>query len=84
MVRTQIQLTEQQATRLKRLAAERQRSMADLIREGVDRLLDDEATGISRRERMQSAAASFGRFHSGVGDLAARHDVHFADAAHRR
>ncbi len=84
MVRTQIQLTEEQAERLKRLAGERRRSMADLIREAVDDLLEDQSRGATRRERLERAARSFGRFRSGTGDLADRHDVHFADAAVRR
>lgn len=84
MVRTQIQLTDEQARTLKRIAAERHRSMADLIREGVDRLLADEPQTSSRGERMRQASAWFGRFRSGTGDLAARHDQHFADAAAHR
>ncbi len=83
MVRTQIQLTEEQAARLKRLAAARGRSMADLVREGVDRLLRDEA-GTSRADRMRQVARVFGRFRSGAGDLSRRHDAHFADAARGR
>ncbi len=83
MVRTQIQLTDEQAEKLKRLAAERRRSMADLIRESVDRWLEEQA-GSKRGERMRAAARLFGRFHSAAGDLSARHDAHFADAAARR
>ena len=83
MVRTQVQLTEEQAQKLKELAAARRRSMADLVREGVERLLRDEA-GTSRRERMHRAASVFGAFRSGAPDLSTRHDAHFADAAARR
>lgn len=78
MVRTQIQLTEKQARRLKHLAASQGRSMADLIRTSVDAMLaqpeanDDEV----RRSRALRAA---GRFHSGVRDLSVRHDRHLAD-----
>ena len=78
MVRTQIQLTEKQARRLKQLAAAQGRSMADLIRRSVDALLaqpnahDDEA----KRARARRAA---GRFRSGVSDLSSRHDRHLAD-----
>jgi hypothetical protein len=39
MIRTQIQLTEEQARRLKAMAAERGTSVAELIRQGVDDLL---------------------------------------------
>ena len=41
MVRTQIQLTEEQAEGLKRLAAERGVSMAELVRQSVQRLLEE-------------------------------------------
>ena len=42
MVRTQIQLTEEQARRLKALAAEQGVSMAELIRRSVDTVLNGE------------------------------------------
>jgi hypothetical protein len=83
MVRTQIQLTEEQAAQLRRLAVQQQRSMADLIREALEILLtrhDDSA----RQDRMRRAARAFGRFRSGTGDLARRHDAHFADAVTRQ
>jgi hypothetical protein len=82
MVRTQIQLTEQQARRLKRLAAAQGRSMADLIRSSVDALLarpdahDDEV----RRSR---ALRAVGRFRSGLRDLATEHDRHLAKVLER-
>jgi hypothetical protein len=57
--------------------------MADLVREGVERLLQDQ-TGLSRTERMQSAARAFGTFASGTRDLSSRHDDYFADAANKR
>ena len=78
MVRTQIQLTPDQATQLKRLASASGRSMADLVREGVERLLRDHAV-MSRTERMQRAAHVFGTFTSGARDLSSSHDDHFAD-----
>ncbi len=80
MVRTQVQLTEEQAQRLKVIAAARGRSLSDLVREGVDRMLQDEAA-LSRRERMRRATGVFGQWASGTPDLATRHDEHFADAS---
>lgn len=82
MVRTQIQLTERQARRLKKLAAAQGRSMADLIRRSVDAMLaqpganDDEV----RRARALRAA---GRFRSGVRDLSSQHDRHLAEVFER-
>lgn len=78
MVRTQIQLTETQARRLKQLAAAQGRSMAAVIRSSVDTLLaapeasDDDV----RRTRALRAA---GRFRSGVRDLSSKHDRHLAE-----
>ena len=79
MVRTQIQLTERQAKRLKQLAAARGRSMADLIRESVDNLLAH-PDALDRDAARQRALAAAGRFRSGAGDLATAHDRHLADA----
>lgn len=42
--------------------------------------MQDEPQSSGRGERMRQAAVWFGRFRSGTGDLAARHDQHFADA----
>ena len=83
MVRTQVQLTEGQAEQLKRLAAEQQRSMADLIRQALDDLLMRQ-DGSARQDRMRRATRAFGRFRSATGDLSRRHDAHFADAVAKR
>ena len=83
MVRTQIQLTDDQARRLKRLAAASGRSMADLVRDGVERVLLEQP-GSSRAERMRHAARHFGAFASTSGDLSTRHDDHFAEAVAER
>jgi Ribbon-helix-helix protein, copG family len=78
MVRTQIQLTERQARRLKQLAAAQGRSMADLIRSSVDALLAQPQTGDAEGRRARALRA-VGRFHSGVRDLSSKHDRHLAD-----
>lgn len=79
MVRTQIQLTEEQVTQLKRMAVKTGGSMSQLIRSGVDSILRQrrEATDEQRRQR---ALAATGSFHSGTGDLAQHHDEYFADS----
>ena len=79
MIRTQIQLTEEQARRLKRLAADDGCSMAELIRRGVDRLLDGAAAD-TWEERKRRALAASGRFRSGVSDLSRNHDTYLAQA----
>lgn len=81
MVRTQIQLTDEQLRGLKRLSVAQGRSLAEIVRDGVDRVLRQHESS-SRGDRMRRAAtAAFGRFGSGQPDLARRHDEHFADAA---
>ena len=76
MIRTQIQLTEEQATELKELAARRGVSMAELVRQGVDCIL---ARG-EQRERRQRALALIGRYHDGPTDVSINHDDYLADA----
>lgn len=78
MVRTQIQLTEEQARRLKRMAAERGVSVAEVIREAVDRLPDPD----DRAERWARALAAVGKGHDreGATDVSVRHDDYLAEA----
>jgi Arc/MetJ-type ribon-helix-helix transcriptional regulator len=76
MVRTQIQLPKEQVAMLKRMAASQQVSMAEVIRQAVA-LLAQARGEAQRRERALRVA---GRFHSGLGNLAAEHDAHLAEA----
>ena len=79
MVRTQIQLTDAQARGLKALAAAEGRSMAEVIRDGVDAIL--RARGVVDREAVKARSiAALGRFKSGTRHLGSRHDDHLADA----
>lgn len=78
VVRLQIQFSEEQARELKRLAAERQVSVAALAREAVDRLFVEEG-GASPEERASRVLSAFGRFSGGGGNVAEEHDRHLAD-----
>ena len=78
-VRTQILLTEIQAQELRKLVVAERRSMADLVRDGVDAILRTHAGG-GRGHAKARALAAVGRFRSGVSDLGTRHDDHLADA----
>ena len=80
MVRTQIQLTEDQARHAKRIAAEQGVSMAAVIRQGVDLLLRSAETAVTDDVRATRAIAAAGRFRSGGGDGAVEHDRHLRDA----
>lgn len=70
MVRTQIQLTEDQARTLRELAAEKGVSMAELIRRSVERTIKESQEDEKRRR----AFGVIGRFHSGLTDVAENHD----------
>ncbi len=70
MIRTQIQLTEDQASALKELAGQRGVSMAELIREGVERVLAES----NRQQRRRRALAVLGRYHDAAVDVAVNHD----------
>jgi metal-responsive CopG/Arc/MetJ family transcriptional regulator len=73
MVRTQVQLTEEQAARLKAKAREEGTSLAELVRRAVDRLLLEEENG-GYEERMRRALLAVGRFASGARDVSEAHD----------
>lgn len=79
MIRTQIQLTEEQSRALKSLAARQGKSVADLIRQSVDYLIRA-AGAIDMAERRRRALAAAGRFHSGDSDLSMEHDRYLAEA----
>jgi len=78
MVRTQIQLTEEQSEKLKVAAARRGISMAALIRQGIDALLSQH-NDPSPEEIYQRAARAAGAHHSGTSDTASRHDDYLAE-----
>lgn len=82
MVRTQIQITENQARALRVLASSEGRSMADIIREGIESLLAERGVR-NRREIARRALAVIGAFRSGVDDLATDHDRYLAEAFDR-
>ena len=78
MVRTQIQLTEEQSRFLKRLAAERDVSVASLIREAIERLKDSK-DGPDREELKRRALSVVGMFRSGKSDISVNHDKYLAE-----
>jgi hypothetical protein len=78
MVRTIIQLPEEQAAALERAARRRGVSKAAVVREALTDLLAPEHSEDDAALRRALAAA--GSFASGVPDLAERHDDYLADA----
>ena len=79
MVRTQIQLTEEQAKALKKLASSRHLSIAELIRQGVDAVLRSNVI-VDAEEKRKRAIAIAGRFSSGKRDISKEHDKYLAEA----
>ena len=78
MVRTQIQLEEDQMQWLKRKALEKGISISQLIREGLsvyraneDRLPED---------KKKRAMAAVGRFESKISDISEKHDDYLSEA----
>lgn len=79
MIRTQIQLTQEQARRIKEVAEREGISMAEVIRQAVELWLA--AYGdLPREERKRRALGVVGRFHSGLGNVAQNHDYYVAEA----
>ncbi len=79
MIRTQIQLTDDQAKALKKLASSRHLSIAELIRQGVDAMLRSSVT-LDLEEKRKRALEAAGKYASGRQDVSARHDEHLAEA----
>lgn len=78
LIRTQIQLTDSQARELKRLAAARHVSMAELVRQGVDSVLRSN-TIMDVAEKRKRALALAGKFRSGKHDVSREHDRYLAE-----
>ena len=80
MVRTQIQLTDQQARRLRAEARERGLSLAEIIRRYVDKGLSDETP--DRAALYDRAARVVGRFRDrrGARDVSSKHDRYLDEA----
>jgi Spy/CpxP family protein refolding chaperone len=78
MIRTQIQLTEEQAQKLRELSAAGRESMAALIRKAVDQFL---VSGISDRSALYRQAESVvGKYTSETSDISIHHDRYLGEA----
>ena len=76
MVRTQVQIDEDQIIWLKIKAKDRGVSVSQLIREGIDlyRIREDRLPD----EKKNRALSAVGRFSSGLSDISAQHDEYLA------
>ena len=78
MVRTQIQLTEDQAQMLRELSLSSHKSVAALIRKAVDQFL---ITGKPDRSALYRQAGSIvGKYQSDNSDIAIKHDQYLEEA----
>ena len=77
MVRMQIQITEEQAKALRRLAARLNVSQAELARRGIDQLQSKRA--VLTPEQRKRALDVVGMFESDRDDVGERHDDYLAE-----
>jgi len=78
MIRTQIQLEEEQMQWLKEKARERGVSISQLIREGVSFFRSHQER--FPEDKKSRALAAVGRFSSNLSDVSERHDDYLAEA----
>ena len=78
MVRVQVQLREEQYEALKQRASQEGRSLSELVRESVDRLLE----GATRVRALDGLLGLAGVFHdpTGTSDVAENHDRYLIEA----
>ncbi len=79
MIRTQIMLTEAQSSALAQMAHARRASKGALVREAVDEMLAREFAGDRNADLRARARSLAGKYRSGLGDLARRHDDYLAE-----
>jgi hypothetical protein len=79
MIRTQIQLTETQSARLREAARHSGVSAAEIVRQSVDRFLEQRAAPPLIATRL-SALEVVGRWSCGLTDIADRHDDYLDEA----
>ena len=77
MIRTQIQLTKEQTKLLKRIAAQENKSVAELIRQSVDQMLQKQGQP-NQKQLRQKAMRAAGKL-SGPSDLSENHDNYLAE-----
>jgi hypothetical protein len=82
MTRTQVQLTGEQLTALRRLSAVTGKSIAELVRNGIDQYLAAQHLP-KPEERIERALRIAGKFASGRQDVGSDHDRYLAEDFHR-
>ena len=82
MVRTQIRLDENQYARLKSVAKQEKVSIAELVRRGVD-LIVEKADRTNDSMIKANALAALGQFSDEAVDVSLEHDQYLAEVLHR-
>ena len=82
MVRTQVQLTDKELNALRQLSAATGKSIAELIRNGIDQFLALHRIA-QAEDRADRAIRIAGMFSSGSPDASADHDRYLAEAFER-
>ena len=78
MMRMQVQFDAAEMKALRRAAVQQGISISAVVREAVDRCV---LTHDGREDAIARAMTVVGKFASGAGDAAARHDEYFVEAA---
>jgi len=79
MVRTQIQLTREQFEAVKRMAASRNISSAEVIRQAIEALVKSRRV-LDEGQKRSRALKAAGAFRSGTHDVSKNHDAYLAEA----
>jgi Arc/MetJ-type ribon-helix-helix transcriptional regulator len=79
MVRTQVRLTKEQAAKVKKMAAGRGVSMAEVIRDAIEGAIRSETRAVPD-DRRKRALDIVGKFRSGKRDISKRHDGYLTEA----
>ncbi len=79
MVRTQIQLTDEQAREIKKVAVAKGVSVAEIIRRAVEGVIKS-STKADVEERQKRAIEIVGKFRSGKRDVSKKHDAYLTEA----
>jgi hypothetical protein len=80
VIRTQIQLTEEQSARLRQVARRSGVSTAEVIRRSVDRYLEQDAAAPPGGATRLAMLEVVGRWRSGLSDISERHDDYLDEA----
>ena len=78
MIRTQVQLTEEQSRMLRELSRTNRESIASLIRRAVDQFLMSRKP--DRFVLYRQASSIVGKYEAGIGDISLKHDRYLDEA----